>query len=320
MIPSERQQRPISTDMLTAFVHVAQTRSVSNAAAALSVGKGLISKRIAQLEEKLGIILFSRSSRKIVLTPAGEAYLAYAQRALNEITGGLERVRALKFELTGSLRLTAPVSWGQRVLARHLPSFLKFHPAVEIELILSDRIMDLAAERMDIAFRWSATATGELKKTPIISVPWLLTASAEYLAAHDMPQTPPDLSKHSCLYYRRDSSDDNWVLSCHRVQPERTQEKIPVRVNTRYAVDNAEAVLHAAVAGLGIALLPDYLCETSLRDGSLVRVLPEWTPLTKFGSQIVALITPERMNFSRNKALLDFLLAAVEKEAAPINC
>ena len=96
MIPSERQQRPISTDMLTAFMHVAQTRSVSNAATALGVGKGLISKRIAQLEEKLGIILFSRSSRKIVLTPAGEAYLAYAQRALNEIAGGLERVRALK--------------------------------------------------------------------------------------------------------------------------------------------------------------------------------------------------------------------------------
>lgn len=88
-----------------------------------------------------------------------------------------------------------------------------------------------------------------------------------------------------------------------------------VRVSTRYAVDNAEAVLHAAVAGLGIALLPDYLGETALKDGSLVKVLPEWTPLTKFGSQIVALITPERMNFSRNKALLDFLLAAMEKNA-----
>lgn len=315
MIPSERQQRPISTDMLTAFVHVAQTRSVSNTAAGLGVGKGLISKRIAQLEEKLGIILFSRSSRKIVLTPAGEAYLAYAQRALSEIAGGLERVRALKSELTGSLRLTAPVSWGQRVLARHLPSFLALHPAVEIELILSDRIMDLAAERMDIAFRWSATAIGELKNTPIISVPWMLTASPDYLAAHDMPLTPAELYTHSCLYYRRDSSDDNWVLSCHRVQPERVQEKMSVRVSTRYAVDNAEAVLHAAVAGLGIALLPDYLGETALKDGSLVKVLPEWTPLTKFGSQIVALITPERMNFSRNKALLDFLLAAMEKNA-----
>jgi len=94
------------------------------------------------------------------------------------------------------------------------------------------------------------------------------------------------------------------------------QEKIKVRVSTRYAVDNAEAVLNAAVAGLGIALLPDYLCETSLRDGSLVRVLPGWTPLTKFGSQIVALITPERMNFSRNKVLMDFLLAAMDKEPA----
>ena len=315
MISSERQQRPISTDMLTAFVHVAQSRSVSNAAAALGVGKGLISKRIALLEDKLGIILFSRSSRKIVLTPAGEAYLAYAQRALNEIAGGLERVRALKSELTGSLRLTAPVSWGQRVLARHLPAFLKMHPAVEIELMLSDRIMDLAAERIDIAFRWSATATGELKNTPIISVPWLLTASPDYLAVHAKPQTPPELVRHSCLYYRRDSSDDNWLLHSQRLSPEPVVEKIPVRVSTRYAVDNAEAVLDAAVAGLGIALLPDYLCETPLREGSLVRVLPDWTPMTKFGSHIVALITPERMNFSRNKILLDYLLNAMAKEA-----
>lgn len=314
MIPTERQQRPISTDMLTAFVLVAQNRSVSQTADALGVGKGLISKRIAQLEEKLGIILFSRSSRKIVLTPAGETYLAYAQRALSEIAGGLERVRALKSELTGSLRLTAPVSWGQRVLARHLPPFLKLHPAVEIELILSDKIMDLAAERMDIAFRWSASATGELKNTPIISVPWMLTASPDYLAAHGVPTAPLDLSGHSCLYYRRDSSDDNWVMGCDRIQSERGREKIPVRVSTRYAVDNAEAVLDAALAGLGIALLPDYLSDAALRDGSLVKVLPEWTPLTKFGSHIVALITPERMNFSRNKALLDFLLAAMETE------
>jgi DNA-binding transcriptional LysR family regulator len=235
---------------------------------------------------------------------------------LNEIAGGLERVRALKSELTGSLRLTAPVSWGQRVLARHLSSFLKLHPAVEIELMLSDRIMDLAAERIDIAFRWSATATGELKNTPIISVPWLLTAAPEYLTAHDMPLTPSELSSHNCLYYRRDSSDDNWVLTSHHVQPEAVQEKIPVRVSTRYAVDNAEAVLDAAVAGLGIALLPDYLSEKALREGSLVRVLPEWTPLTKFGSHIVALITPERMNFSRNNILLDYLLTAIGKEVA----
>ena len=232
------------------------------------------------------------------------------------IDNAKKQVIELRVQLMNHVRKVVQNEGWTQAQARHLPSFLKLHPAVEIELILSDRIMDLAAERMDIAFRWSATAIGELKNTPIISVLWLLTASPEYLASHDMLQAPPELSRHSCLYYRRDSSDDNWILSCDRVQPERVQEKIPVRVSTRYAVDNAEAVLNAAVAGLGIALLPDYLCETSLRDGSLVRVLPGWTPLTKFGSQIVALITPERMNFSRNKVLLDFLLAAMDKEPA----
>jgi len=91
-----------------------------------------------------------------------------------------------------------------------------------------------------------------------------------------------------------------------------TSHKISVRVTTRYAVDNPESVLEAAIAGLGIALLPDYLCELHLRKENLIRVLPAWTPLTKYGSHIVALVAPERVNFSRNKAILDFLLAEVE--------
>jgi DNA-binding transcriptional LysR family regulator len=144
MNSADRQQRPISTDMLSAFLKVADTRNVSEAASALDVGKGLVSKRIAQLEEKLGTILFSRSTRKIALTPAGEAYVEFARRALNEIYGGMERMRSLRSELSGEVRVTAPVSWGQRVLAKHLPGFLRLHPALDIEFMLSDRVMDIA--------------------------------------------------------------------------------------------------------------------------------------------------------------------------------
>ena len=311
MMTSERQQRPISTDMLSAFLKVAQSSSVSQAAAALDVSKSLVSKRIAQLEERLGATLFSRSTRKIALTPAGEAYLEFAQRAVNEISSGLERVRVLKTELTGTLRLTAPVSWGQRVLAKQLPEFLRLHAALQVELRLADRVMDIAAERIDIAFRWSSAAGPEFRSTPMITVEWFLTASPLYLSVHGMPASPRDLANHSCLYYRRDSSDDTWTLISEGAKPDQATESVTVKVNGRYRVDNPEAVYESAVAGLGVALLPDYLCEDAIRNGALVKVLTGWTAKTKFGTQVVALSTPERMKFTRNQALLDYLKLAL---------
>ena len=314
MNPAERFQRPISTDMLTAFLKVAETRSVSQAASALDVGKGLVSKRIAQLEDKLDTTLFSRSTRKIALTPAGEAYVDFARRALSEIQGGMERMRSLRSELTGELRVTASVSWGQRVLAKHLPEFLRLHPALHIELMLSDRVMDMASERIDIAFRWSSNTAQDLNSTPMTRIDWLLAASPLYLAQHQTPTLPTELGQHNCLYYRRDSTDDTWTLSTERLQPEEATETVHVKVSGRYRVDNPEAVLESAVAGLGIALLPDYLCEQALVDGRLIRVMPQWQPNTKFGSQVVALCTPERLRLSRNQALLAYLQQALAKE------
>lgn len=314
MNSADRQQRPISTDMLSAFLKVADTRNVSQAASALDVGKGLVSKRIAQLEEKLGTILFSRSTRKIALTPAGDAYVEFARRALNEIYGGMERMRSLRSELSGEVRVTAPVSWGQRVLAKHLPGFLRLHPALDIEFMLSDRVMDIANERIDIAFRWSSSAPHAFNSTHMIRIDWLLAASPLYLAQNGQPSTPPELTAHPCLYYRRDSSDDLWTLSRERGKTEDLMETVQVKVGGRYRVDNPEAVLESAAAGLGVALLPDYLCERALADGTLMRVLPEWQPQTKFGSQVVALCTPERMKFTRNQALIAHLKQALVKE------
>jgi len=311
MIPSERQQRPISTDMLSAFIKVAQSSSVSQAAVALDVSKSLVSKRIAQLEERLGATLFSRSTRKVALTPAGDVYLEFAQRAVNEISGGLERVRVLKTELTGTLRLTAPVSWGQRVLAKQLPEFLRLHPALEIELRLADRLFDIAAERIDIAFRWSSAAGSEFRSTPMAMVEWFLTASPLYLSLNGTPASPSELMKHSCLYYRRDNSDDIWTLVSEVTKADQIPETVTVKVNARYRVDNPEAVYESAAAGLGVALLPDYLCENAIRNGTLVKVLTGWTAKTKFGTQVVALSTPERMKFTRNQFLLDHLKLAL---------
>ena len=310
----ERQQRPISTDMLAAFLKVAECRSVSQAADSLDVAKSLISKRIAQLEERLETTLFSRSTRKVALTPAGETYVDYAKRALAEVSDGMERVRSLRTELSGTLRLTAPVSWGQRVLAKHLPEFLKMHPSLEIDLMLNDRMMDMATERIDVALRWSSHSNHERHGTPLTEINWFLTASPAYIAQYGLPAEPVELNDHACLYYRRDNTDDHWTLQHKLAAKQSAPHNVEVNVGGRYRVDNPEAVLESATAGMGIALLPDYLCVQAIEKGSLVKVLTSWTPLTKFGTHIVALCPPDRKKISRNQALIDYLQRSMSQD------
>ena len=293
----------ISTDMLTAFVRVAEHRSVSAAGADLGVCKSVVSKRIAQLEAAVKATLFSRSTRKIALTPAGEAYLEFARRALAEVASAQERLRELRAELTGQIRLTAPVSWGQRVLAKRVPEFLRLHPGVEIELLLSDRVMDIAYERIDLALRWTAFASPGLTTVAVAEIEWVIAAAPGYLAAAGIPLAPAELGGHSCMCYWRESSDDAWLLASGA-------QREQVRVRGRYHANNPEAVCDAALGGLGIALLPRYLCDDALADGRLVHVLPAWTPQTKFGTVITAVATPERMRSARNQALLAFLREA----------
>jgi DNA-binding transcriptional LysR family regulator len=290
----------ISTDMLAAFVQVADHLSVSAAAADLGIGKSVVSKRIAQLEGALAATLFSRSTRKIALTPAGETYLDFARRALVEISSGEERLRDQRAELTGKIRLTAPVSWGQLVLAKRLPEFLAAHPAIEIELLLVDRLMDIAHERIDLALRWTTSPAPEMTAVPVASVDWVAVGTAGYLEAAGTPHEPQDLADHPCMCYWRESSDDVWVFR-------RGESRQEVHARSRYHANNAEAVASAALAGLGIALLPSYVCDDALQTGRLVRVLGAWTLDAKFGSRITAVATPERMRASRNQVLLAFL-------------
>jgi DNA-binding transcriptional LysR family regulator len=290
----------LSADMLTSFVKVAEHLGVSAAAADLGVSKGVVSKRVAQLEQVLKVTLFSRSTRRIALTPAGETYLAFARQALRTLGDADESLRDLRHELSGQIRITAPESWGQKVLAGLMPAFLARHPAIEVEMLLGDRMMDIAFERIDIALRMTATVPPELVATPVARLDWVICAAPSHLASAGVPTTPAHLLQHPCMSYWRESSDDAWQL----VQGDKVQA---VRVRGRYHANNVEAVTHATLAGLGVALLPLYVCEDDLAAGRLVRVLHEWTPVTKFGTRINAVATPERMRLTRNRALLAFL-------------
>ena len=292
----------LSTDMLAAFVQVAEHLCVSAAAQALGVSKSVVSKRVAQLEQAVRATLFARSTRRVALTPAGEAYLDFARNALRAVADADERLRDLRQELSGQIRITAPVSWGQHVLAPLLPAFLAQHPAIEIELLLGDRLMDIAYERIDLALRMSAAGAPDLVATPVAQLDWVVCAAPAHLARAGWPQAPADLQAHPCMSYWRERSDDAWVL-----QQGSDGRRETVRVQGRYHANNPEAVAQAALAGLGVALLPVYVCADDLVAGRLQALLPGWTPVTKFGNQITAVAAPDRMRLLRNRALLAHL-------------
>ena len=299
----------ISFDLLAAFVQVAQLGSVSRAATRLGTSKSVVSKRVAMLETQLGAILFSRSTRRIALTPAGELYLAFAERAVIDAEQAALSVANLRADASGvqrgTIRMTAPVSWGQHVLARRLPLFLQRHAEIEIDLILSDQMLDLAYERIDVALRWSATARKGLAIETVASVDWVLVASPAYLALAGRPESPGALADHVCMCYWRAAGDDAWVLA-----NESENERVAVSVHSRYHANNPETVLEAAKLHLGIALLPRYVCDEALADGDLIAVLAEWRPETQFGDHISAVSLPEKLRVSRVRALIEFLREA----------
>jgi DNA-binding transcriptional LysR family regulator len=290
----------ISTDMLQAFVKVADRLSVSAAAVDLGVGKGVVSKRLAQLEEAVKATLLTRNSRKLALTPAGQVYIVFARRAIDAVQLADEGLRTLRTVPTGQIRVTAPVSWGFRALGKALPDFLARYPEIEIELILQDRMLDIAAENIDIGLRMTAIPAPDLVSIPVAQLDWLMCASPHYLATSGEPHTPGELVHHPCMNYWSAQSDDAWHLR-------RGAEDLKTKVRNRYRANNPEVIVDAAVAGQGIALLPLYCCREEIFDGRLVQVLKDWSPVTKFGNQITAVVAPDRIAFSRNQAFLQFL-------------
>ena len=288
--------------MLAAFIALAEQLSVSRAARTLGLPKSVVSKRLAQLEDQLGATLLARSTRSMSLTPAGSLYLDFARRALDAVEDARESLRTLRTDVSGLIRVSAPVAWGQRVLGPVLPEFLAQHDGLELELVLSDQIMDLAYERIDLALRMSAATAPDLVSLPLMRLDWVVCAAPAYLQNASPPGDPAALSQHRCLFYWRDRRHDRWVFAAG-------SNLVTVQVSSRYRANHPEAVADAAVAGLGIALLPLYFVEREIADGRLVRLLSDWMPQTDFGNVVNVVALPDRIRFARNQALLHFLRA-----------
>ena len=263
--------------------------SFTAAAQRLGVSKAAMSQRITELEQAAGVPLVQRTTRSLRLTEAGQQLVDATAGAFETINTAFAGIRDLAATPRGRLRLTAPVALARQQIVPLLPAFLRAHPQVRIELDLSDRLVPLAQEGFDLAIRHCPAPPDSHVAWALCATRAWLVASRAYLRRRGTPQVPADLAQHDCLSYFRAGDTPAWQLQALAGEGRVLGQKLAVPVTGSFAANNSEALREAALAGLGIALLPDFSALAALRAGKLVKLLPDWQPVGSFGEQIYAL-------------------------------
>ena len=266
---------------------LAQQGSYTAAAARLGVSKAAVSQRIAELERTAGVPLVQRTTRSVRLTEAGQRLVDDTRASFDHIAQSFSQVRDLAGEPRGLLRVTAPVAFARQQLVPRLGGFLREFPDIRLELNMSDHLSTLATEGFDLAIRHTANPPDTHVAWTLCQTRSVLVASKAYLRRQGTPQIPADLAAHNCLHYPRSQDTPAWTLV--PLGGKRGQERATVQVSGSLAANNSEALRDAALSGLGIALLPDFTAQDSLRAGKLVQVLSDWRPVGAFAEHLYAI-------------------------------
>jgi DNA-binding transcriptional LysR family regulator len=262
--------------------------SYTGAARRLKVSKAAVSQRIAELERAAGVSLVQRTTRSIRLTEAGQRLVNNTRDHYDEIAQCFSGIRDTAEAVQGSIRVTAPVAFARQQLVPRLSGFLKRYPDVSVQLDVSDRLASLATEGFDLAIRHTAVAPETHVAWTLCKTRSLLVATPRYLRAQGTPSSPEELGSHHCLYYPRAHGKSSWTFEPIRKTSAAT-DQLTVSISGPFCANNSEALRDAALDHLGIALLPDFTAESSLRTGRLVQVLSEWRPIGTFAEQLLAI-------------------------------
>jgi DNA-binding transcriptional LysR family regulator len=258
----------VDLDGIAVFVKVVQAGSFSRAAKLLNMPNSTVSAKVADLEKSLGVTLLQRTTRSLHLTQAGEVYFRRCLRALEELQAAENELATERGETKGVLRLTAPVELGRSVLPPVLDVLMKRHPAIEIDLVITNRLVELVAENIDVAVR-----AGPLKDSGLIARrfdlgQFGLWASPSYLKNNSVPRNPDELKEHESLRFA--------PFTGRKIQLSNGRERAQIALAGRITADDFETLRALAVLGWGIALLPSFLCTEEIKERKLVSVLPSW--------------------------------------------
>ncbi len=281
---------------LRIFLTVLKAGNFTAAAEQLLLSKQYVSRRMAALEASLGVRLLARNTRKLSVTESGQVFSQHAQKILDDIQEAEQAVSERRLELQGSFRISIPMSFGMGYISPLIAEFLCQHPAVQFQVELGDRYVDMIGEGFDIAIRIGLLADSTLIARRLSVLKRVICCSPDYLQRAGTPQFPDALLQHACLRYGREGQN-GWELM-------QDGKRKLLDVQGPIVSNNGEVLRDAAVAGLGLALLPEFIVGEAIRAGMLVSVLEDYQPepLT-----LSAVYPQHRQRSEVTRAFLDFL-------------
>ncbi|SFT57647.1 LysR family transcriptional regulator [Sedimentitalea nanhaiensis] len=288
-------------ESLRVFTRVVDLGSITSGGRDLRLTPAVASKRIKELEKHLGVRLFNRTTRSLTPTEVGKTFYDHARKVLETIDDAESVVANFSGSPRGVIRLTAPLGAGRRIIAPLVPRFVESYPETRVQMRLSDRVVDILADKLDLAFFIGAPRDSNLKLRKIMDCQRILCASPAYLERYGMPQTPDDLvsGDHNCLLLRYPRSPEYfWVL-----ETEAGRRKLDVA--GKYDADDGDVLTDWALGGHGIANKPRFDVAEHLSDGALVEVLPQTPP----ASAIFGCLYPHRkLQDPKIRHFVDFVI------------
>jgi DNA-binding transcriptional LysR family regulator len=283
---------------LTVFAGVVEQGSFARAADRLGMSTSAVSRHVAELEAHLDTRLLNRTTRRLSLTESGQAFHERCVQLLADLAEAEETVTAAAMVPRGTLRLTSSITFGVRHLASAIADFSALHPQVGFDVELSDRVVDIVDEGLDLAVRIGAIGSQALIARKVATTQLVLCAAPSYLERRGRPVTPQDLARHTCLTYEYLVARNVW-----RFRDRQGGEQV-VKIGGNAHANNGQFLAALALAGMGIALEPDFIVAPEIRAGALVRVLPGYTP----PSSDVYVAYPSRRHLSAKvRVFVDFL-------------
>lgn len=298
---------------LQAFARVVDARGFSGAARLLGTTKSAVSKQVVRLEDQLGTRLLHRTTRSVSPTAEGRAVYEHALRLLDESLAMETELAGRRDEPRGVLRLSVSTAFGNLQFTALMAEFCARYPQIDVVLGLNDRYVDLAEEGFDVVLRLTHKPSDGLVARRLAPIRFVLCAAPAYLAAQGVPQTVADIAGHRCLRFGYLQSPDRWRLRHAELGEAEVETRGTLRFESGLTANSSESLRVAALAGMGLAVLPTYAIGPDLRAGRLVAVLPGWQPIGGLADAdtLYAVYLPGRAPrhpAPKVRALIDFML------------
>lgn len=291
------------------FAKVAEAASFSKVARMNDASISSISRQITNLEAELGVRLFNRTTRQLVLTEAGEQYFQEVSTILRELDDAKRNATAFQEGVRGRLHMHASNLAGAEIIVPALPVFLANYPELVIEVTLTGERVDLVAERVDLAVWVGGLGDSSLVARQLSPSRWVVCGSPEYFARHGVPVTPPDLGRHNCLVFTRSHYLQEWAFR-------RRNETVSVPVSGNLRTNTSSVLMTSAKNGLGLAVLQEWMVRQSCKQGLLQTVLTDYEVSPTADDTALYLVYPHRRLPPKTRALAEFIASLFASEDA----